>query len=323
LFHQVSRWRPRHPTVNFADLDFAHSFAAANELPFHLHTLVWGQQQPAWVASLPPAEQLEELEEWLAELALRYDNIATIDVVNEPLHAVPSHAEALGGAGETGFDWVIRAFELARQYFPTSELLNEYQVLSQSDFAGQYFALVQLLQERELVDGIGVQGHFLERVPAEDVAANLTTLTETGLPVYSTELDVNLLNDARNAGVFSELFSVLWQNPSVLGLTHWGHAEGRTWQPNAYLINEDGTPQPALEWLLCYRGDQANCTVPEYIPQPWVGNAHSLTLEAELWDEASGVLALGDVAAYIDNGDWLAWYRSRSPPGRCTMYRCF
>ncbi len=51
--------------------------------------------------------------------------------MNEPLHAPPSYAFALGGAGATGWDWVIKSFEMARAHFPKSELiLNDYSVLS-------------------------------------------------------------------------------------------------------------------------------------------------------------------------------------------------
>lgn len=296
--------------MNFAALDVAHDFAEASGMPFHLHTLVWGQQQPAWVANLPAAEQRAELEEWFAALAGRYDHVASIDVVNEPLHAVPSYAAALGGAGATGFDWVIEAFELARQYFPNSELLlNDYQVLAQSDLAAQYVSLIELLHERDLIDGIGVQGHFLERVELPVVEANLAMLAATGLGIYITEFDVNLLNDARHAQVFSQLFDAFWQNPSVLGVTHWGHAEGRMWQANAWLINQDGTPRPALDWLVCYRSGETECPLPEYIPQPWVGDEQGLTLEAELWDNAEGVSAAGNVVAYADGGDWLSFQK--------------
>ena len=96
------------------DLDVAYDFAQDYGLPFKLHTLVWGNQEPGWVSGLPAAEQLEELDEWMGELAGRYPNLDMIDVVNEPLHNAPSYKEALGGDGDTGWDWVVTAFEMAR-----------------------------------------------------------------------------------------------------------------------------------------------------------------------------------------------------------------
>ena len=70
---------------------------------FKLHTLIWGQQQPAWLASLTPEQQLAEIEQWMSLAAARYPDVQLVDVVNEPLHAVPAYSAALGGAGATGF----------------------------------------------------------------------------------------------------------------------------------------------------------------------------------------------------------------------------
>jgi endo-1,4-beta-xylanase len=63
-------------------LDVAYQFAKSNGLPFKFHTLIWGQQQPGWITSLPAAEQLAEIEEWFTEVAARYPDIDMIDVVN-------------------------------------------------------------------------------------------------------------------------------------------------------------------------------------------------------------------------------------------------
>jgi GH35 family endo-1,4-beta-xylanase len=38
--------------MHWAPLDAAWELAKSNGLPFHLHVLVWGNQQPAWIESL-------------------------------------------------------------------------------------------------------------------------------------------------------------------------------------------------------------------------------------------------------------------------------
>lgn len=294
--------------MNWDDLDEAYYFAESAGIPFKLHTLVWGQQEPAWLASLSPAEQLEELEEWMAAIADRYPNLPLIDVVNEPLHAPPSYAAALGGAGTTGWDWVLNAFTLARTYFPNSELLlNDYQVLIFRQFTQDYLQIITALQDEGLIDGIGEQGHFLERADVAEVASNLELLAATGLPIYISEFDVDFADDARQANVFKDLFSVFWDHPSVLGVTHWGHLEGSMWRTNAYLVRQDKSERPALEWVNCYMAGGSNCSVPTYVPQPWVGDENGVTLEAELYDEAEGVLALGSVVGYTDDSDWVGF----------------
>ena len=112
--------------MSWGALDTAYALAKNNGFPFRMHTLIWGNQQPAWIEALPQAEQLEEIEEWFAAVATRYPDIDFIDVVNEPLHDPPdgpgdgNYIEALGGAGASGWEWVLRSFRLARLYFPTA-----------------------------------------------------------------------------------------------------------------------------------------------------------------------------------------------------------
>ncbi len=203
-------------TMNWTDLDTAYQFAVANNLKFKFHTLVWGQQQPGWIAALPPAEQLEEIEEWMAAVAERYPKLKYVDVVNEPLNAPPPYREALGGAGTTGFDWVIKSFELARKHLPKARLLlNEYNVIVEDGLTTNYLNLINLLKERKLIDGIGEQAHFYERANPEVLAANLQRLADTGLPIYISEFDLNLANDADQANVMSTLFPIFWDHPSV------------------------------------------------------------------------------------------------------------
>lgn len=294
--------------MNWAALDEAYHFARTAGIPFRLHTLVWGQQQPTWLANLSPEEQLVEIEEWFAALAARYPDLPMIDVVNEPINAPPVYAEALGGAGVTGWDWVLNAFTLARTYFPNSELvLNEYRVIIFEQFTRDYLELVELLQAEGLIDGIGEQGHFLERADIAEVAANLDLLAATGLPIYITEFDVDFADDVRQANVFRDLFQLFWEHPSVLGVTHWGHMEGNTWRTNAYLLSRDKSERLSLQWLVCYLAGNAECVLPIYVPQPWAGDEYGVTLEAELYDEGQGVLAIGSVVAYTDDADWIGY----------------
>ncbi len=295
--------------MNWTELDTAYNFAKTHHLPFKLHTLVWGSQQPAWISTLSAQEQLAEIDEWMSALAARYPDVEMIDVVNEPLHAPPSYAAALGGAGATGWDWVIKAFEMARVHFPNAELLlNDYAILTMASSTQSYLNVIKLLQDRGLIDGIGEQGHFYERAPEMSaLTANLASLTATGLPIYISELDLNFADDARQANRMKDVFTAFWSNPSVLGITHWGYLQNNMWQTNAYLVRANGSSRPALTWIECYRGGGTNCTVPPIVPQPRTGDLSGITLEAEEYDSAHALLPAGTMVAYAGNGSWFSF----------------
>ncbi|MBN2425148.1 MAG: carbohydrate binding domain-containing protein, partial [Calditrichaceae bacterium] len=49
---------------SWSGLDAAYALAKDNEFPFHFHVLIWGAQQPAWIDTLSPEDQLAEITEW-------------------------------------------------------------------------------------------------------------------------------------------------------------------------------------------------------------------------------------------------------------------
>jgi endo-1,4-beta-xylanase len=236
--------------MQWRDLDSAYRFAREHHIPFRLHTLVWGQAQPPWLGPLSPEELRQEVTEWFTLLGERYPDVDMIDVVNEPLHAQPPYMAALGGVGETRWDWVIAAFELARRHFPRAMLgINEYGTLEHADATAGYLRLIGVLKQRGLIDSIGVQGHGLEDVSDETIAANLDLLAKSGLPIYVTELDVGIADDEAQAKRMQVLLTLFTRNRHVRGVTLWGYQEGRIYQRRAFLLGADGRERPALVWL--------------------------------------------------------------------------
>lgn len=250
--------------MNWGGLDAAYALAKDNGFPFRLHVLIWGNQQPAWMENLPPGEQLEEIKEWFQALADRYPDMDFIEVVNEPLHDPPNSAgngggnyiNALGGSGETGWDWVLEAFRLARQYFPDAKLaINDYNIVNSLSNVNRYLEIISLLQAENLIDHIGVQAHaFSTRGSATQIKSNLDRLAATGLPLFVTELDIDGPTDQTQLTDYQRLFPTFWEHPAVEGITLWGFRPG-LWRNDegAYLIDLDGfTERPALVWLRSY-----------------------------------------------------------------------
>ncbi len=260
---------------NWTGLDRAYNYAINNNLIFKEHTLIWGAQQPSWISALDSAQQIKYIETWFRMLAKRYPKIDIIDVVNEPLNghnppdgggspARANYKKALGGNGSTGWDWVINAFVLARRYFPTAQLLlNDFNIINDNAATNTYLQIINLLQQRGLIDGIGVQGHRfeLESGSTTTLKNNLNKLAATGLPIHITEFDLGNLsnngtpNDTQQLDLYKKVFPVLWEHPGVKGITMWGYLEGQMWQTTCYLVRADGTWRPALHWLAQYLKD--------------------------------------------------------------------
>ncbi len=244
---------PQRDVVDLSTLQSMYQFCRNNGFPFKEHTFIWAGEEPDWIAGLPASEQREEVEEWIRIFGENFPDAEMIDVINEPLHTSPSFKEAIGGDGATGWDWVIWAFEKARQHCPNSDLLiNDYSILNNGSNADDYLEIINLLQTRGLIDGIGVQGHGLETTPPAIIQTNLDKLAATGLPIYVSEFEVNRKNDNSQLSIYQSLFPVFWEHSGVAGVTGWGYRQGEIWKRNAYLVRSDGSERPALVWLRDY-----------------------------------------------------------------------
>ncbi len=251
---------------NWSALDNIYNYAISNGFPYKHHNLIWGQEQPSWIMSLDSASQRAEVQNWIRLVGQRYPKMTYIDVVNEPFNSPAPYRNALGGAGKTGWDWIVTAFTWARQYCAPGVklLINEYNILQDNGVTNNYIALIDTLRSRGLVDGIGIQGHYFEfksaagATPAYSYStttlkSNLDRLAAaTGLPIYISEFDINESDDNTQLQNYQTYFPLFWEDQGVKGITLWGYVQGNIWKPNAYLVRLDGSERPALQWLRTY-----------------------------------------------------------------------
>ena len=253
-------------SMNWAGLDRISSYAKAQGIPWTFESLLWGASLPAWM-SLPPDTLKVEMEEWFTLAGARYPEVATVVVVNE---ALPGHASAgllsaaLGGAGSSGYDWMIRAFQMARTAFPNAKLiLNDYNTIEYgTDNAAFLKSVRALLAAKAPIDGIGTEAHESFRRPVDTLKKYLDSLAVTGLPIYITEFDIDASNDAKQDSIMEVQFPLFWNHPDVAGITYWGYIAGKTWRTGTGLKNQDGTERPALVWLKDYVAAHPNPPTP-------------------------------------------------------------
>ena len=245
---------PQRDQMNWAGMDRVRDYAREHNIPYKGHTLVWGSQQPGWIAGLPQQEQREEVEEWIRLFCERYPDVAMIDVVNEPPpHTTPPYAEALGGSGASGWDWIVQAFEWTRQYCPNAILiLNDYNTIEWPNDTNNIIDIAKRVKNAGApIDAIGAQAHGAFDFPTSEVEQKLNRIAnETGLPIYITEYDINLANDEQQRQVMESQFKMFWENPNVKGITLWGYVSGSTWLANSGLMSSGGQQRPAMQWLM-------------------------------------------------------------------------
>jgi endo-1,4-beta-xylanase len=243
---------------NWTALDNIHSYAKQHNIPFKQHNFVWGSQQPSWIGGLSQADQKAAVETWIQQFCARYPDTQMIDVLNEPPpHTTPPYLNALGGAGASGYDWVVTIFKWARQYCPNSILIvNDYNII---ELSGDNNNMIKLVTKAKAagapIDAIGAQAHGLANASASTTQMYIDKLTSsTGVPVFISEFDLNIADDTQQKKQFQSLFTMFWNDTNVKGVTVWGYLEGETWETNSGLMSTSGTMRPAMTWLMQFLG---------------------------------------------------------------------
>jgi endo-1,4-beta-xylanase len=246
--------------MNWTNLDRMYDYAKQTGVLFKQHTLLWGSQQPSWLTGLSQAEQREEVEEWIRLYCERYPETQLIDVVNEPPpHTTPPYVAALGGAGSSGYDWIAQAFKWAHQYCPNAVLiLNDYNNIEYpADNDHTIDIAKKIMSAGAPIDAIGAQAHDAYKLSTSTVEMYIDRIiSQTGLPVYISEYDIDLADDNQQKNVMQSQFTMFWNKDKIVGITLWGYVSGMTWKPNTGLMSSSGTPRPAMTWLQDFLGTQ-------------------------------------------------------------------
>ena len=236
---------------NWTALDAIYDYAQKNQILFKQHTFIWGSQQPGGTINQ------EAVQKWMTEFCTRYPNTKLIDVVNEPPpHTTPGYAGNIGGGTNGDWKWIANAFTWARAACPGAVLiLNDYNNIEWQNDNTHFIDIVKKVQTAGgKIDAIGAQAHDLDHgsVSLATVTKLLGNLnSQTGLPVYITEMDIDTTDDARQLSLYQQYFPLFMKTSYVKGITIWGWIFGQTWSsaPNSGLIRS-GNPRPAMTYLM-------------------------------------------------------------------------
>lgn len=257
-----SKWEAVEPVkgqLNWSQVDAIYNYAKQNDILFKLHAFVWGSQQPNWVSSTFGDELAGRVENFMQEACTRYPDVAMIDVVNEPPpHTDPSQVrEALGGAGASGYDWIVNAFKLARKHCPNAVLiLNDYNNIEWPMDQDNFIKIATAVKNAGApVDALGAQAHDAYMKSTSELKSFIDKLAGVGLPLYITEYDIDEGDDEKQKRIISEQFPLFWNDDRIKGITLWGYVHGSTWKQNTGLVR-NGTDRPAMTWLKQYLSEQ-------------------------------------------------------------------
>ena len=239
--------------------DNAFNYAKQHNFPHKFHALVWGAQYPSWLENLAPTERFAAMTNWFDHAKARYEILPMIDVVNEAvgLHQKgnPLMKETLGGGGKTGYDWLIKAFEMAYERWPDAILIyNDFNSLDWDVDVNNYITLVRTLRDAGApIDAYGNQSHDVNSINESHLKDNLKKQQDAlQMPMFITELDINIADDTQQLNQYKKVLPNMWELPYCAGVTLWGYVLGATWVTNSGLYKDNGEERPAMTWIKEY-----------------------------------------------------------------------
>ena len=287
----------RRGQFNWGSVDNIINYSKQHHFPFKWHTLIWGSQYPGWMDNLSTEEQYKAIVEWFDAIKARYPDLQLIDVVNEAIagHAPAPYKNALGGDGQTGYDWIIKAFEMAHERWPDAILIyNDYNTFQWQKT--EFINLVKtLIYAGAPIDAYGCQSHDLTDMNVSSFKSAMKEIQNAlKIPMYSTEYDIGTNDDALQLQRFKEQIPYMWEADYCAGITLWGYIYGHTWTTdgNSGMIR-DGQDRPSMKWLREYMQTEAakNAT------SPFEGGC---VKEASIYIKATPrVISVGDTAQMV------------------------
>jgi len=271
----VMKWEQIHPEpemYEFKAADRFVEFGEENDLFMVGHTLIWHSQVPDWVFEDEQGNQLSReallrrMRNHIHTVVGRYaGRVDAWDVVNEALSDDGSYRESRWYT-IIGQDYLIKAFQFAREADPDAELYyNDYSLELPEKRAGAV-RLVEYLQQHDApITGIGTQGHFNLKQPVlNEVEQTITDFANLGIDVMVTELDIDVLPSAMdNMGAdvtasaelqdelnpyenglpdsvqqqlaerYADLFKIYMDHQDAISrVTFWGVTDGDSWKNN-------------------------------------------------------------------------------------------
>lgn len=244
-FENALKWR-QYKWLNQYAAD-ALAWAAANKIPVRGHCLFWPSYKycPDWLSELSPDAMRDSITNHVKEYVSRYKgSVVHWDVINEAV----TNTEIWQ---KLGIEVLVDCFKTAHQIDTAVTLFyNDYGMISQKQQKKQDVkSLVEkLINMGAPIEAIGLQAHLKlgDLVTPENIIRDLDTMATLGLPIYITELDIDVGDYAEFHGNYlADVLTTFYSHPAVEGIIQWGFWESAHWKPNTSLYTSDWQQRPA------------------------------------------------------------------------------
>ncbi|MDR0464464.1 MAG: endo-1,4-beta-xylanase [Treponema sp.] len=255
-----------------------------NGMQVHGHVLVWHSQSRAWFTAGTPEEARENMINHINSVLNHFKGrVVSWDVVNEAMGdniTDPSDWRSClrtnsGWYRTLGPDFIELAFRTAREADPNIILYYNDYGLNNRNKAAAVRNMVKEINDkykaegntRNLIDGIGMQGHYGLWLNVNDVRSSLELFKGIGVEISITELDVesrqtnssewgvnrNSVMPEQQAQAQANLYAALFRlfreyRDQIVRVTFWGMDDKNSWKSvgNPCLFDGDMKPKPAF-----------------------------------------------------------------------------
>lgn len=243
--------RPNAATFDFQQGDELVRFAQANQMKVRGHCLVWGRDNPEWLAKGGfSSRQLSTLlNEHITRVMKHYSGeVFAWDVINEAMDengnirdSIWYNEPGIGFSGN-GIAYIEEVFRLAHKADPAALLFfNEAEAEGLNRKSDAIYAMLKEFKRQKVpIDGIGLQMHIPTLdIDVPSIFQNIHRLVALGMQVHITEFDVSLPLDAdghatpadfdRQSAIYRGIVRACLDSPGCTAIQTWGFTDKYSW----------------------------------------------------------------------------------------------
>lgn len=290
-FNQITvgntmKWQytePERGRFEYAQADTIVNLARANNQSVRGHTLVWHNQYPGWVDSVPSGELLGVMRNHISNVAGHFrGQVIHWDVVNEAFEENGTRRQTVFQQ-RIGDSYIAEAFRAARAADPNAKLYyNDYNIEGINAKSDAVYQMVRSFKQQGIpIDGVGMQAHLILGQVPSTLRQNIQRFADLGVDVAITELDIRMdlprtsSKDQQQANDYAAVVKACLAVTRCVGITVWDYTDRYSWVPSVFPgqgaalpYDEDLRPKPAYDGIRSafLDEDPPHTTVPPTTP---------------------------------------------------------